>query len=359
MKNIENLIKLHRSWWKLDNEKPLLSITYSRGFLWSWMKNDHRQGMELILQDDSVAKDGSLTPDMLSPEKVHYTPLTVGDMFRTISPFGKIPWMEAICGVTPQISVKANSIWAGFGEGIWPDDWWTKDMDVEINKEWLDLLVDMTKYCVDKFSGPFIITQTSVMRGPLDVMAALVGDKNVVVAMYKHPKEYHKLMTRLTDIIIMAMKAQNEVIPRFRGGMVNQWGIWAPGTITRHQEDEAAYISPKFYKEFVMPYDRKICQSFDYTTIHFHASHYIHGDAVTDIPELGALQLNLEPPPYGPTLSEWIPILKRLIKKKPLILNGPLTRKQINRLLTELPPQGLYISVNVEEAGTSYYVYRD
>jgi hypothetical protein len=360
VRSIKDLIELHRAWWKLENERPLLNVTYREHFPWMWMQSDHVHGMEFVLKDGSLAQDGPLRPDMLSPEKIHTQPATHGDMFLPVMPYGKIPWMEAICGITPQVSVKANSIWAGFGEGIWPDDWWARGMEVEIQTEWLDLLVEMTQYCVDHFYGPYVVAQTSIMRGMMDIMAALVGDKNVVVGMYKHPRETHQLLDQLTDIAIMVMQAQNAVIPRFRGGAVNVWGIWAPGTVTRHQEDEAAYISPKLYRDFVQPYDQKLCQAFDYTAIHFHAAHHIHGEAVTDIPELGALQYSLEPPPYGPTLSEWIPILQRLIQKKPLILQAwYMTRPQIDRLLEALPPQGLYLQTYVQEAGERYYLYQD
>ncbi len=360
MKSVDELLELHERWWNLENDRPLLNVVYRERFPWMWLKSDHINGMELVLKDGSIAEDGPLTPDMLSPERLHPKPFTHGDLFLTVSAFNKIPWMEAICGATPQLRVKANSIWAGFGKGIWPDDWWKKGMEVEVDKGWLDLLIETTKYCVREFYGQFVITQTSISRGMMDIAAALIGDENVIVAMYEHPEEFHHLMDRLTDISIDVLKAQNEVIPSFRGGYVNCWGIWAPGTITRHQEDEAAYISPKLYREFVQPYDRKLCKAFDYTTIHFHSAHHIHGEAVTDITELGALQFSLEPPPYGPTLNEWIPIWKRLIKKKPLILVAwYLTRDQINTILKKLPHQGLCLETYVQESGESYYVYRE
>ena len=357
---IDDLIERHRAWWKLENEKPLLNIVYRERFPWMWLQSDHLRGMELFLKDTTRAKDGPLTPDMFSPQELHPTPFTHGDLFLPVMAFGKIPWMEAISGVAPQLHTKANSIWAGFGKGIWPDDWWAKGMKIEVNTDWLDLLVETTQYCVEQFSDNFVIAQTSIMRGSIDVVAALIGDENCVVAMYEHPNEFHRLMGEATDVIIRVMKAQNDVLPSFRGGYVNCWGIWAPGTVTRHQEDEAAYISPRFYREFVMPYDTKICQAFDYTAIHFHAAHHIHGDAVTDIKELGALQYNLEPPPYGPTLTEWMPLLKRLIQKKPLILQAwNLTREQITLFLEELPPQGLLLETYVQEAGESYYTYQE
>ena len=360
MRNVEDLMELHEAWWKLENERPLLNIAYRENFPWMWLQRDHMLGMELILKNGTIAKDGPLTPDMLSPEKMHPTPFTHGDLFLPAMVFGKIPWIEAICGVTPQVSVKGNSIWAGFGKGIWTDDWWSKDIEVQIDQDWLDLLIEATKYCVEKFSSHFVIAQTPIMRGPVDIMAALVGDKGVIVGMYKHPEETRKLLDRLAEICITVMQAQNEMIPSFGGGYVNCWGIWAPGTVTRHQEDGAAYISPELYKEFIQPIDRKICQAFDYTTIHFHSSHYVHGDAVTDIEELGALQFSLEPPPYGPTLKEWIPILERLIRKKPLILQGwYLTREQINALLEKMPPKGLCLETYVQEAGESHYLYRE
>ncbi len=360
MRSIQDLIEHHRQWWRLENDKPLLNIAYREHFPWMWLQNDHALGMELILKDGSMAKDGSLKPEMLSPEKMHPSPFTHGDLFLPAMPFGKIPWMEAICGATPQVSVKGNSIWGGFGQGFWPDDWWKQGLEPEVNKDWLNLLVESTEYCVREFSEHFVIAQTSIMRGPVDIMAALVGDKNVIVGMYRHPEETKKLLDRLADICIMVMKAQNKAIPSFQGGHVNCWGIWAPGTVTRNQEDGAAYVSPSLYKEFIQPVDRKIAQAFDYMTIHFHASHHVHVDAVTDIPELGALQMNMEPPPYGPTLGDWIPILKRIIKKKPLILQAwYLTREQINTILDELPPQGLCLETYVQEAGENLYAYKE
>jgi hypothetical protein len=115
--------------------------------------------------------------------------------------------MEAISGVAPQLHTKANSIWAGFGKGIWPDDWWAKGMKIEVNTDWLDLLVETTQYCVEQFSDNFDIAQTSIMRGSIDVVAALIGDENCVVAMYEHPNEFHRLMGEATDVIIRVMKA--------------------------------------------------------------------------------------------------------------------------------------------------------
>jgi hypothetical protein len=220
--------------------------------------------------------------------------------------------------------------------------------------------LEITEYYAEKFHGHFVISQTNVMRGTIDIAASLIGDENVIIAMYEHPDEFKELMDKQTDICINVMKVQNNVIPSFHGGYVNPYGIWAPGTVTRHQEDKVSFISPKFYKEFVMPHDRKLCQAFDYTTIHFHSANHIHCDAITDITELGALQINLEPPPYGPTLNEWIVILKRLIKKKPLILQAcKLTREQISNMLEEIPTQGLLLETTVQETGENYYVYRE
>lgn len=360
MTSPDDLIERHTAWWRRENEEPLLNVVYREAFPWTWLHGDHARGMALVLDDGTIAVDGPLTPDMIDPERVHAVPFTRGDVFLPVMPFGKIPWMEAICGVTPHVSVASNSIWGGHGRGIWPADWYAEPRKVTVRREWLDCLVALTRHCVDRFAGPFVVAQTAIMRGPMDVLAALIGDRSLVAGMYLHPDETHALLDDLAEICIEVMRAQNAVLPPFRGGHVNVWGIWAPGTVTRHQEDACAYLSPALYTEFIQPVDRKICQAFDYPTIHFHSAHHVHGDAVTDIAELGALQFNLEPPPYGPTLEEWIPLLQRLIRKKPLILQArTLTRAQVDRLLTALPPQGLYLDTHVQEAGEEYFLYRE
>jgi hypothetical protein len=53
--------------------------------------------------------------------------------------------------------------------------------------------------------------------------------------------------------------------------------------------------------------------------------------------------------PAGPSFEESFPILKRINERKPLIINGPVTKKELEQLLETLSSRGLCIAVSVRD----------
>jgi hypothetical protein len=78
--------------------------------------------LELRLADGTFAKDGQvLQPELLDPRRLDSADTATGeaevprihqDVFETVAPYYKIPWLETILGCEIQVSKKSESIWA-------------------------------------------------------------------------------------------------------------------------------------------------------------------------------------------------------------------------------------------------------
>jgi hypothetical protein len=66
-------------------------------------------------------------------------------------------------------------------------------------------------------------------------------------------------------------------------------------------------------------------------------------DVLLEVERPHAIQVTLESEPSGPSLEAVLPIYRKILEVKPLILDGPLTSEEVNWLQEELPLDGLCI----------------
>jgi len=341
--DLTKILSLHESFWKGENiGRPL----------YAYEKEFEVNLSEMKLADGSYVKDGIvLKPEMLSPEALHPLqadsdetqpmPYTKGDLFRTVSPYWKIPWMEAIVGCPPRVRITSNSIWAETQPDFSLEN--VRSPSDLIDEQWLKKLLEITKYLVDKFNGPYFVTQTIPTRGPIDILDAIIGTDRMIVEMYTHPRQTSEILEILGEVFIMVVKDQLELIPRFKGGYVNPFGFWAPGTSIRSQEHACAALSPKLYSKFVLPCEEKITSEFDYTTYHTHTGLLHLEDKIAELDTLNAIHVSVDPVPFDQPLPALLPKLAKLQEEKPIIIEGELTKADVDAAVERLPPKGLCI----------------
>ena len=324
--------------------------------------------IELPLAQGGSAPVGSiLTPESLSPDLLAasekpaaVTSMSVagipasqlkeavtrlGDAFAVVAPFQRVPWMEAILGC--KIRVGAESMWSE----PWLDYPWNEnEVRLRPGNPWLAKLLDITRALVRKWKPPVMVTQT-LMRGPIDMMAAVLGNEQTVYALHDSPEECRRLLEICTDAFIQVAKAQRELIPSFHDGHCSWFGVWAPGSVVRTQCDASALIGPQWYESYVLPFDLAICRAFDYSVIHLHSGFLgtVEGLLNEDVPT--AIQVAIDPGAFGPPPLELLPAFRRIMERKPLLIEGRLTQRELDVLLSELPPDGLFIGAALAEEG--------
>lgn len=315
------------------------------GLLWEPTVSPHPAFVEKV-GVGTILEPHHVDPEIFMPYIEEYYHKAQGLKEDTIQPFCMswgIPWLEAIAGAS--LSVGPGGIWANPSIKSYDS---RKPIEFDPDNKWLKKLLECYEVLSLHSEGRFPIALPT-MRCPLDSLAALRGPERMCLDFYDYPDEVHKILGELAKLYIKVNEAVLELIPPFKGGYSTRMHLWVPGKAITPQNDISTIVSPKTYEEFVLPWDRKIINHFDYHSYHLHApEHHIY-ELLADIEHLTALQVSLDFTPGGSGLEEMIPILRRILRKKPIILVC-LDFEQAGRCLEALPRAGFCLMLVPEFA---------
>jgi hypothetical protein len=344
----EDLIDLHTAWWERRAEDAIVNDDCGLA---------QRFRHVAALPDAWLDHDGMLLePDLIWPEQLQPGPMVPAGSsptrgratFNTLFPDHRVPWLVGIVGCGMQVSTVSQTVWPIEYLG---DDWYTRpDRGFRPRMDWLAKLLDFVSFIVDRYYPDRCIpTLDMISRGPGDLLIAALGVERCYMAFYDHPREIKSLLGRITELYIHWARAQLEVVPQLKGGYCNQYGIWSPGTTIRMQEDYAVNLSYAQYREFLLPSVTAVVDAFDFHVLHTHSVGSL-AEWALELPRLGAIEVTLDP--TGPPLEAVIPKLRTIAAKKPLIVLGVLTERQVSLLTSSLPPGGLMLDIDVVPEGT-------
>ena len=344
----DGLLALHTRFWNRALEQPIINIDGS--FV-------ARFGHIPALPPQWIDQDGLiLEPTMLSPEEFQPAPVALNEehplagevAFNTLIPYFRVPWLVGIMGSGLRVSTTSETVWP---VPYLDDDWYQRpNQGFAPRLDWLDRLLEFVQYAVDHFyPDQCIPTLDNVARGPGDLLPAIMGPDRFYYALYDHPEALRRLLDRITDLYIHWARSQLELLPRVQGGYCNQYGIWSPGTCIRSQEDYALNLSPRVFREFIMPSTRQVSDAFEYEVFHTHSAFPALAEWALEIDDLRAIEVALDP--KSPPLDALIPLWNRILERKSLIIIGPVTESQLDLLVSRLSPGGLWLDVELVPEG--------
>lgn len=272
-------------------------------------------------------------------------PRLSGDLLVTRAALGKFPWVEAVlgCPVVPKLSI--GSIWSQpYLNG--PEE--LSRIPRPEDSPWLDVIVEYTRALIADSDGEAQVVQC-LQRGPIDLACALLGSTPLCYAIYDQSRELRALTEYCTEVFLTVARAQQKLAPRLEGGLCTPFGVWAPGTVVRTQCDTAAMVSPATYESFFLPFDIAICECFDYSIMHLHSGYLDHTDVLLPGRHPMAIQISLDTGSTPTTVNDLLPLFRRVLEAKPLLISGSMTTEEFTRLRDELPSEGLYIAPTAVE----------
>ncbi len=105
------------------------------------------------------------------------------------------------------------------------------------------------------------------LQGPLNTLSLVWEQKNMMVSMYESPGSVHAALEKVTDLLIKNIESIYKKIPGIEAPL---WPfIWLPPDIgIGITEDYMPLLSPGLYKEFGLPYVKRLSDKFKGLFIH-------------------------------------------------------------------------------------------
>jgi hypothetical protein len=354
MDTISATLARHKAFWnRAEVDRPLLRV--KPWAAWPPLQIPVPPGVEL-------PGNGYLSPEMLDPmsyfEQVarNWDGLgpTDGDLFRVVTPYWYVPWLEAICGCPIRYFRDSGTMYSEPPEGGWDH---ICTVRLKRDDPWLVKLREFYVVLRQLAAGRYPIGVAMPMRGPIDLLGAIVGTSEMCLAFAERPRVVQEALAVLTDLWIEAVGEQVALAPPFEGGMAGceQYGLWAPGTNAVTQCDLAVTISPRMYSRFLVPCDETICASLDYPIIHLHSAAIHVLEPVLSVTGFAAIQVVVDPGPTDPPLVDLIPYFQKVQRAgKPLLVHcGAIEQMLLDTLLAELSPRGLCVEATIKDPGAS------
>ncbi len=335
--------KRHRAFWECaDIDRPLIGLTY-----------EYYVDTELVA---AAMGDGELVPEHIDPRPLFAEydrvaaarELAGDDVIAVAEPLLGIPWLEAICGCRVLVA-DGKSLWPA------PPEKSPQQIIFSPDNPWFRKLLEVIQAVVEHANGRYAVG-LSHLRGPSDVLVALLGSQPMFYAFFDQPDQIHLLANQAASVWQQVAQAQTSLVPTYRHGYaVRQFGLWAPQRAAWLQDDTSGMISLRQYRQLFLEAFRSMC-IFPYGVLHLHIPSVHLVEAFARIPGISAINLYFDS--QTRSLQDTLPILRKLqAQKMPLILAKDVyegfSLEEYAEILEELSPRGLSVHLkasSLEEA---------
>ncbi|MCK9479617.1 MAG: hypothetical protein M0R40_09015 [Firmicutes bacterium] len=211
----------------------------------------------------------------------------------------------------------------------------------------------MTEY-FGKSSNSNYLTGFTDLGGVLDIAASLRGTENLLFDLFDAPDEVKALAGEIDILWELYYSRLAEIISQYQEGYTTWMQLWCRERYYCLQCDFSSMISPEQFKEFVMPSLYRHTKFLDKSIYHMDGMGEIpHIEHLLDIKELTGIQWEPGAGNPGPGNECWLPMYKRIQERgKNIVLLG-VEPKQVEKLLQELSPKGIYMRVRCQSEDES------
>ena len=229
------------------------------------------------------------------------------------------------------------------------NDW--SDLDrfsricIDDTNPWVHTLKEMIEFFSGK-SQEKCVVGLALPLGPGDIMNALRGPNEICMDFYAAKNELNRLGEICTKAWIEVTQFQLELVKPLKNGYCDNYDIWTPGRTSYFANDITTLISPQTYREHLFSFDCQVAETLNTPWMHVHSGGVQIVPEFLKIPGLVGIQI-VSDYPAGPTLKEILPLLEKIQKNHCLLLRKyPMA--EIEEILPELSPQGLYVDTKCD-----------
>jgi hypothetical protein len=262
------------------------------------------------------------------------------DFFYVGSPYWGVPWLEAILGCSVTVAA-ANCRAEPCLKMLSDTDRLAIDLD---DNPWVYTLERFTRELVTFADGRFPVCPP-LLRGAGDAASAMLGGEAFVTGMIDEPEAVKRLLDHCSQTRLALLNRLHKMIPSWQGthaagGYPSK--LWCQRTVAYYQEDSAALLSPRLFREFLLPPARQACEAAEVNFIHLHSACLYPVDILLEDGTFDVIEINLDHGGVSPKVAKLIPIFQRIQQAgRPLVLWGDCLPEEWELIRHELRPVGL------------------
>jgi hypothetical protein len=246
--------------------------------------------------------------------------------------------METILGSSIYFSEGSNSIWPKPFLDKWDDLYCIKPLEDNI---WFRKLIEISTSLARHAYRRYPMSTTN-LSGISDILAAIRGYDRFCVDFYQNPEQVNNAIEFCTHLWVEVAKTMLDIIPPYDEGYTpSRLELWAPGKIIRLQEDASILLSPAMFESFFRDSIEYIVSNFKFSIIHTHSEDYRIVEFLLTIDKLDCIQILMDE--KGPDLDELLPVFRKVLESKKLLITHEKGREFTNKLLALLSPKGLAV----------------
>lgn len=339
-RNWDALVRRHLAFWACaETDRPLIVVLY-RAY----------QDTELVA---AAVGPGELTPERIDPrplldvyDEMAAAREAIGDdMIAAGEPLLGIPWLEAICGCRVMVPE---------GKSLWPEatpaTMAAQEIRLAPDNPWLMRLLAVQRAVVEHAAGRYPISM-SHLRGPTDILSAMLGSQPFLTALVDEPERMARLAQQAAAAWRAVAAAQEAVVPAYRGGYaIRQFGLWSSGRSVWLQDDTSSMMSLRHYRRtFLGPMTSM--SAYPFGVLHLHAPSLHLAETLAAVPNIRAINIYFDS--AAVTFQAALPTLRRLqARGVPLILAKDVytgfTLEEYQEIMDALSPRGLSVHLKAE-----------
>lgn len=330
----ERLERLAR-WFRCENERPLLGFS-----LGSYYPLKRYARAAAALPDGLIAPEDIRVSEFLEDTERLYVlhEQAGGDLLFSAAPFWGVPWVEAALGCGVRADRQAGSMRA-----VRPPAFHCIPSFSE-RGAWFAKMLEFIPALHAQSAGRYPVGLT-LMRGVSDLLAAVYGAEDFVLRLHDDPAGMRSVIDALAEFWIEFARCLLRHLESFHGGTgAFLYGAWIPGETVWLQEDAVALLSPKLYREFILPADARIAAAFEHTAVHLHPTRFM---PYRELIGAGVDVIEMHIDHDGPRAEALMPHYRAVLESRPLLVWGDVTEEDLY-VLRGLPHRGLAICAVVE-----------
>jgi len=205
--------------------------------------------------------------------------------------------------------------------------------------------------------GRFLVGMPDLVEN-MDILAALRDSQKLMVDLIERPGWVKQRLDEINRVYFAVFDAYFDIIrDPWCGNAFSAFGIWGPGKTAKVQCDAAAMISPRMFREFVVPPLAEQCEWLDYAMYHLDGTQAIpHLDALLEIEALDAIEWTPQVSVAQGGDPAWYDMYRKILDAGKSVQAISVEPDQVVPLLDAVGPRGMYIMVNAASEDEAHAV---